>query len=250
MQKIHHYLEKIRTFVKNNFYSRLRLSTPSAVIIGSVLISLSIVAHGFIMQGSSTAGAAALFTGRAVDATDYIEGEKNSNVVLVEYSDPECPYCISVHPTIKQLRNDYRNKVAFVYRHFPLTQIHPHAFDESKAITCAGTLGGEKKMYEYIDALYGFKIDHQTTQLPTNGKEDIARGVGLDSQAFTNCINAAQTGDTVNNSINDGLQAGVQGTPSSFVLIKTKKGYEVVAMIDGARDYTYFQAAIDEALQR
>lgn len=171
-------------------------------------------------------------------------------MVIVEYSDPECPYCVTLHPTMKQIRTAYEDRVAFVYRHFPLTQIHFNAFDESKAIACAGTLGGAKTFYEYVDGLYGYKVVNKTTTLPITGKGDIAKNIGLDMKAFNLCLENDETALVVNTAINDGVQAGVQGTPSSFVLLKTRKGYEVVAMIDGARSYEYIQAAIEEALSR
>jgi protein-disulfide isomerase len=149
---------------------------------------------------------------------------------------------------MKQLRNEYKDKVNFVYRHYPLTQIHPHAFDESKAIVCAQSVGGNSKALEYIDAIYGYKSAKQDTKLPATGKEDFAKNIGLDITAFSACMNNQKTADDVTASMSDGGAAGVQGTPTSFVLIKTRKGYEQVALIDGARPYTYFKAAIDQAL--
>lgn len=190
-----------------------------------------------------------------MDDKDYVGGNADSKVVVVEYSDPECPYCIQIHPTLERIKNNYSDKIGFVYRHFPLTQIHSHAFDESKAITCAGSLGGNKKFFEYIDALYSYKLARQTTinpspLLPVNGKEDIAANLGLDKNAFAACLNSDEAALAVNASINDGVQAGVQGTPASFVLLKTRKGYEIVTMIEGAQSYEYIQAAIEEALSR
>jgi protein-disulfide isomerase len=191
-----------------------------------------------------------MFAGKPVESSDYVEGNTKSNIVVIEYSDPECPYCVSLHPTLKKLRDDYKDKIAFVYRHFPLTQIHPHAHDESKGIICAGQLGGAKAYYEYMDALYGYKSNNQTTQLPATGKEDIAANIGLDKAAFLSCMKKEDVGIAVDASINDGVQAGVQGTPTTFVLTKTRKGYEVVAALDGARPYEYMQAALEEALAR
>ncbi len=247
-------MSKLRSLF-SSFASKARhftLSTPVAIILASLILGGSHIVYGLISQ--STPGTQTTsFTGKPIDGTDYVEGKTNSKVVVVEYSDPECPYCISLHPTMKQLRTDYGDKIAFVYRHFPLTQIHPHAYDEAKAIACAGTLGGKEKYYEYIDALFGYKAPLQTQQnpspqLPASGKEDIAKNVGLDSAAFKRCEEDQATATAIDSSINDGIQAGVQGTPSSFVLLKEKKGYKVIAFIDGARQYEYFKAAIDQAL--
>lgn len=227
------------------------LTTPLAIIIASIVIAGGLMGYGYITQGSSASAVAKpLFKGRAVDATDYVNGKENSKVVVIEYSDPECPFCGQVSATMKQLRTDYGSKIAFVYRHFPLTQIHKNAFDRSRAIACAGKVGGAEKFYAYIDTYYGYETSKQSTEIPKTGLEDFARTIGLDMTAFTTCMTQNQTADIVTNSINDGVAAGVQGTPSTFVLFKTKKGYEQVAMVDGARPYEFFKAAFDEALAR
>jgi protein-disulfide isomerase len=227
------------------------LTTPIAIIIASVVIAFGLLGYGFITTtGGSNSAPSKLFTGKAIDSSDFLDGNEKSKVILVEYSDPECPFCAAVHPTIKQLRTEYAKKIAYTYRYFPLTQIHPHAFDESRAIFCAGNTGGSKKFFEYIDALFGYKVNNKTTQLPATGKEDIARSVGLDIPSFTACMGKQDAATAVNASMNDGVAAGVQGTPASFILVKTRKGYEVVSMVDGARPYEYFKTVIDEALAR
>lgn len=237
--------------------TKYTLTTPVAIIIASIIISVGLMGYGYItsQNGNSKSPSKAIFAGRNIDDTDFVEGNKDSKVVVVEYSDPECPYCISVYPTIKQLRTQYKDNVAFVYRHFPLTTIHPHAFNESKAITCAGVVGGTQKYFEYIDALFEYKVSKQnqrnpSPQLSSSGKEDIAKNIGLNTQKFTECMDNKQTEKNVNDSTNDGIAAGVQGTPSTFILVKTKKSYEVVSMVDGARPYEYFKTVLDQALSK
>jgi protein-disulfide isomerase len=226
------------------------LTTPIAIIIAGVIIALGIIIYGFITKESSSTSNTTLFMGKQLQADEYIDGKEDSEVIVIEYSDPECPYCVQVSPTIKKLREEYAKRIAFSYRHFPLTQIHPHALDESKAIYCAGTVGGTKKYYEYIDTLYSYKMNKQTTQLPATGKEDFAKAIGIDLPAFTKCMKGNESEKIVIDSINDGVTAGVQGTPSTFVLLKTKKGYEIISMVDGARPYEFFRAVIEEALSR
>lgn len=224
------------------------LSTPVAIIIASVIIAGGLMGYGFIMSNAQPAVKRTAFAGKTIDSTDYITGKQNSKVVVVSYSDPECPYCIQVSPTIKKLQADYGDKVAFVYRHFPLTQIHKNAFDESRAIACAGKIGGATKFYEYINTLYDYKMSKQSASLPSTGKEDFARTVGLDQTAFATCMKENQTAQEITDSINEGVKAGVQGTPATYVLLKTKKGYDIVSMVDGARPEEFFKAVIDEAL--
>jgi protein-disulfide isomerase len=245
MSKLHHYYTKLK--------SSISFTTPVAIIIGSLIIALSILAHGYITRGEAggdPANQISMFLGRPPDATDHIEGNLASTVTVIEYSDPECPFCISLHPSMKKLRLEYGDKISFIYRTFPLTQIHPHALDESRAITCAGIVAGTKGYYSYIDALFGYKSSHKTTQLPATGKEDIAKSVGLDAQSFSTCMASNEPGQIVEASTNDGTVAGVTGTPSTFILARTNKGYEVVSNISGAQSYSYFKAGIDEALSK
>lgn len=227
----------------------IKLTTPAAVIVGAILISLSHIAYGFIISGQ-TRPSSAYFTGRSVGASDFIEGSEREGVYVIEYSDPECPFCVTYYPTLKRVREEYKEKVAFVYRHFPLTEIHPNAFDESKAIICAGTVGGPAKFYEYMDRLYAYKAGANQTTLPARGIEDIAKGTGLDAQAFDSCMKDKRTSEAVNASMSDGVQAGVEGTPTTFVLKKTRKGYEIVSAIVGARTYEFTKAAIEQALSK
>lgn len=240
-----HILHRIKSTL-----GKFRFTTPVATIVGLALIAASIVAHGVITSGGSPSAPQKLFTGKAPDALDITEGKAKSSVVVIEYSDPECPFCITAYPSVKQLRAEYKDKVTFIYRHFPLTQIHPHAFDESKAITCAQTVGGNEQANAYIDAIYGYKASKQSTQLPATGKEDLAKNIGLDAKEFATCMKDQKSASAVDASLADGVTAGVTGTPTTFVLEKTRKGYVVVGTIEGARPYSYFKAAVEEALAR
>lgn len=229
------------------------LTTPLAIIIASVIIAGGLMGYGAITRGdsSTTNGTPkTMFKGKAISDTDYVEGKVDSKVVVIEYSDPECPFCGQVSATIKQLRTEYGNRIAFVYRHFPLTQIHKSAFDRSRAMACAGKVGGSTKFYQYIDTYYGYETAKQSTQLPATALDDFAKTVGLDMTAYTACMKENQTAQLVTDSVTDGAAAGVQGTPSTFVLIKTKKGYEQVSMVDGARPIDFFKTVIEEALTK
>jgi len=82
---------------------------------------------------------------------DFVRGDKNSPVYLVEYSDYDCPYCGRFHSTSKQLVEE--GKIAWVYRQFPLPQLHPDAETKSAAGICAGELGGNDAFWAFSDAL-------------------------------------------------------------------------------------------------
>lgn len=89
-------------------------------------------------------------TFRAVSDEDHILGAKNATITIVEYSDLECPFCRRFHPTMQQVLKEYDGKVRWVYRHFPLTQIHPSAQAMALASECAAEQG---KFWEMIDEI-------------------------------------------------------------------------------------------------
>lgn len=241
MQTIRHFFSK---------FSSLRLTTPTAIILAALLISVSHITYGFIVSKPVSGQQLELFKGRAIDKTDLAIGKTDSDVIVVEYSDTECPFCAQLHPTMKQLKEEYASKISFVYRYFPLTQIHPNAFDEARAVYCVGKVGGAEKRVAYVDEMFTYKISKQNMTLPKGGRESLAKNIGIDMTAFNECLQGPESGDTVNAGIQDGITAGVEGTPATFVLLKKKDTYEVVSLVGGARPYEYFKAVIEEALSR
>lgn len=100
-----------------------------------------------------------------VTEKDHISGNPQAELMLVEYSDPECPFCKRFHETMIQVMKEYgtQGKVAWAYRHFPLDAIHSKARHEAEAVECAGELGGNEKLWEYVNTLY--KITPSNNQL-------------------------------------------------------------------------------------
>jgi protein-disulfide isomerase len=238
MQKIKH------------LFSAFQLTTPAAIILAAIILAASHVAYGVILAKGTSASPVTLFKGRSIDESDLVTGNVKSSVVLVEYSDSECPFCAQLHPTIKKIQDEYASKIGFVYRYFPLTQIHPNSFEEARAIACVGKSADATKRQTYIDQMFAYKFQKQNMTLAKGQKELMAKGVGVNEAQFNECMQSQESYDAINASIQDGIAAGVQGTPATFVLIKNKKGYEVISLVDGARPYEYFKAVIDDALAR
>lgn len=121
-----------------------------------------------IEQALSLKGAAKLakFEGRPVGADEFQEVTNPTKVYVVEYSDAECPFCMRVHPTLKDLRTEYAGKISFVYRHFPLTSIHQHAQKEAEMISCVGKLEGAEALYKFIDLSFDYKLKNGVGYLP------------------------------------------------------------------------------------
>lgn len=85
---------------------------------------------------------------------DHIVGGKNPKVYLIEYSDFQCPFCLRFAPTVKQALTEYGDKIALVYRHYPLESLHPYARPLALGSECVTELGGKDKFWEYHDKVF------------------------------------------------------------------------------------------------
>ncbi|MBU4314945.1 thioredoxin domain-containing protein [Patescibacteria group bacterium] len=168
----------------------------------------------------------------AVTDTDHIRGDiSQAKVVLIEYSDFECPYCGRHNPTMIDLYDQYGTDIAWVYRHLPLTSIHPDAVPSALASECAGEQG---KFWEFADELYANQDslgDDYYTQLATD--------LGLDVDQFTSCYTSQKYLSKVEADMQSGENAGVTGTPATFV-----NG----TLVAGAYPLETFTGMIDEIL--
>ncbi len=176
----------------------------------------------------------------AVTDKDHIRGNKNARVAMVEYSDLECPFCKQFHATAKQMSEEYGDKVMWVYRHFPLDQLHPKARAESIASECATKLGGEDKFWAFIDKVY--EITPANNGLDLNQLPTIAGQIGLNVDQFKKCQDSKETEPRVTADSESGIKAGINGTPGNILLdTKTGKTYQ----IPGAVPYPQLKTMID-----
>lgn len=147
-----------------------------------------------------------------VTKDDYIYGDPDAPITLVEFSDFECPFCSRFHPTAKQVVDEYPGQVRWVYKHFPLSSIHQQAQSAAEAVECAGDVGGNDAFWSYGDALF----ENQRT-LGRDTYMRLAGDLGLDSGDFAECIDDRRYEDKVQADYQRGVAAGVRGTPGSFI---------------------------------
>lgn len=224
---------------------------PLSIIIAGALIGGGL-AYGLATFGES--GTASLgvtgsarddnaptksITLREVTKDDHIRGDFNAPLTLVEYSDTECPFCKRFHPTMQQAIKEYPGKVRWVYRHFPLTQIHPKAPKEAEATECAAEQG---KFWEYVDRL--FEVTPSNNNLDLAELPKIAAFVGLDVTKFNTCLEGGKYAKKVQADFEDAINAGSQGTPNTILI--DAKGEKT--QISGAQPYENFKALIDSKL--
>ncbi len=177
---------------------------------------------------------------------DHIFGNPNAPIVFVEYSDTECPFCKKFHETMNQVMSEYGKdgKVAWVYRQFPIDQLHSKARKESQATECAGEVGGNDKFWAYLNKL--FSITPSNNNLDLSLLPTIATDVGLDKAKFEECLASDRWNDKVEADYQSGVKAGVRGTPHTIMVVK-KDGS--MFPISGAQPYATVKAAIEEALK-
>lgn len=173
-------------------------------------------------------------------AADHLRGAKNAQVVIVEYSDFQCSYCQKHYPTMKRLIQEYGNKVAWVYRHYPLS-FHANAQIAAEGSECAAEQG---KFWEFADILSAKGQGDGTGLTPPN-LEQYAKDLGLNSSQFDACLANKKYASVVNADQASGSAAGVDGTPANIILDKSGK----TSLVAGAVPYEQLKAAIDAALK-
>jgi protein-disulfide isomerase len=178
-----------------------------------------------------------------VSDTDWVRGDRNARIALIEYSDLECPYCQSFHPTAQQAVDEYGGEVMWIYRHFPLDQIHSKADKEAEAVECAGKLAGNDGFWALTDKI--FEVSPANNGLDLDTLPDLAAEVGINRSAFEACLDSGEMASVVEASYQSGLKAGVRGTPGN-ILLNTETGESEV--IPGAVPFATLQSSIDQML--
>lgn len=137
-----------------------------------------------------------------------VRGNPKAPVMIVEFSDFQCPYCHQVEPVVKELLAKYGEKISLAYRDFPLKQIHPLAEIAAEASRCAGEQG---KYWEYHDQLFN------ASKLDREALLEYARNLKLDDKHFDSCLTMGKYRADVEKDLHEGTQAGITGTPAFFI---------------------------------
>lgn len=256
-ERIPFIVEPINQTTDNKAITRGDLSVPLAVLVVGLLISISIIVSGKGNQGETLGNANNGQTAtnptpvnspsaqnvKAVSQMDHVLGSLDAPVKVIEFSDLECPFCKSFHPIMKKIMAEYQGKVAWIYRHFPLDNIHPKARSEAEAAECAGELGGNEKFWAYIDRL--FEITPSNNGLDPQKLPQIATDVGLDRQKFQTCLDSGKYAGRVATDLADAKNSGGRGTPYSIVIAKDGRK----TPINDAVPYEELKTVIEEALR-
>lgn len=167
----------------------------------------------------------------SIDDDPYL-GTVGAPITIVEFSDYQCPYCADIVPEIEAVLNENDGQIQFVYRDFPLENIHPDAFKAAKAANCAGEQGRYWQMHALLFA--------NQSALSVENLKAYAVELELDTEQFNTCLDSDKPADEIRHDVSDALAYEVNSTPTFFV-----NGYRVV----GASPELLRQA-IEDALEK
>lgn len=240
---------------------------PVAIVIAALLVSGAIYMTGsgkggngkVNVQGGIDGAQNAQVTAETevapVTKDDHIRGNPNAPIMIVEYSDYDCPFCRVFHDTMTKVMADFgaKGKVAWVYRNFPLEQLHPNAPKIAEASYCVTELGGNDAFWKFTDALNNSrKIEYDANGNiksvdPTNmtRMSEFAVAGGVDKNKFELCYNSGKYAEKVTSDIQAAAKTGARGTPYSIVLVGDQQG-----VINGAQPYETVKAIVQNLIDQ
>lgn len=177
----------------------------------------------------------------AVTAEDHIRGNADAKVVMIEYSDYECPFCGRFHPTMLSLKEEFGDDIAWVYRHYPLP-FHPNAQKAAEASECVAKQGGEDGFWAYSD--YVFAENQKAGSISAEVIQAGAEAAGVDMAAFNTCLDSGEMASVVQADMDAGSTGGVSATPGTVVM--TADGAQEIIL--GAYPIEQVRATIEKYL--
>lgn len=216
-----------------------KYTVPLAIIFGGIIVATAIY---FSIPESAKKGVGDPSLVRPVTIADHIFGNPAASVMIITYSDFDCTYCKNFHNILHQIiaNTGVKGNVAWVFRHFPLSEIHPNSRSHARASECVAKTSGNEAFWKFSDALF----ENQPIDPSQYGK--IASSVGISGDAFATCFSniPADIDARITEDRQNALDVGATGTPYSIILVNGM--YPVV--VDGAYSYDAIKTLVDEAL--
>jgi protein-disulfide isomerase len=164
------------------------------------------------------------------------KGNSNSKVVIIEFSDFECPFCKASQDTIKILQEKYKNEVRWVFRNYPISSLHRGSVGAAVAGLCAKD---QTKFWEYHDVLFSIAKGDGSLKNPI--LKEVASNLKLDMIKFNSCMSSQKSLDLIQEDFQEATKLGVSGTPTFFVNNR---------MIIGNQPVEVFERIINEEIKK
>ncbi len=218
---------------------------PGAIVVAGALVALA------VYFGGTPSGQVAGLDNTAnkdveilpLSEEDHVLGPRDAEIVIIEYSDTECPFCKNFHNTMNEVMSAYQGKVAWVFRHFPIQSLHQLAKKEAEATECVAELGGEQAFWTYLNKIFATTNSNDSLDpklLPT-----LAAEMGIDVSAFNTCLTSGRYTGAIDESIAEAVKAGARGTPYPIIM-NVKTGEQII--LRGAEPLTNVKQQIDSLL--
>lgn len=255
--------------MKNFFKNQIAVS----ILIGALLISAGIIAYALINNNSndksktldSIMNQDKIFVGANFENKEYILGNDKNDVVVVVYSDFECPFCKMLQENvIEKLQEKYKTKndlsegkIGIVYRHL---SYHDKAPIEINASLCARELYGQNVYKNFISRIYNISPTNngldlallpEIVEYSVNKAKEAKQEVRKDfaKEEFINCFNKMTYNQEFIDNSSDAIIAGLEGTPYSLIIYKDRNENIVISKISGLKEVSYFERIIDKLLK-
>lgn len=223
-------------------------TTAAAILLSGILVALAIMytqAYGEVeisanneneFGNNNSVGVEDI---RPIDSRDHVFGNQDAEVTIIEYSDFECPFCSKFHPTLEKIATEYDGRVKWVYRHFPLTNIHSRALGASVASECVAELSGNDEFWQF--AKNAFNNQHNLGEDFYNKQATL---FGIDPELFATCLSSNKYNELFSQELNNIRELGGTGTPFSIVINKNGETFP----FSGALEYKTVKQIVEAAL--
>ena len=215
-------------------------------LIWAVAIVAIILAVAFMAKLASNAPEDPGISINAIALTDHVKGNPDAKVILTEYSDFQCPACALYVPFVESTIEKYKDKVAFVYRHFPLVSIHPNAEPSARASEAAGK---QDAFWQMHDKLFDNQTEWSDAPIPKTFFLRYARDLNLDLEKFEADYSSREVKDKVEADKQSGLRARLSGTPTFFIngnkIKNPRNEAELSAILDTALNFVQAEETIN-----
>lgn len=173
-----------------------------------------------------------------VGPRDHAQGPADAPVTLVEYGDYECPHCGRAYPIVKRVQQRLGDRLRFVFRNFPLTEIHPHAAHAAEAAESVASHGGETAFWAMHDLIFEYQREGEAA-LGDEGLARLATQAGVNGKTIITDLDEDRFLERVREDFMSGVRSGVNGTPTFFINGKRYDGAwdeeSLVKVVSGER---------------
>ena len=244
--------------------------TNLAIVLGALLISVSIIAYGFMNKNSNNDKGDTLinlmnvdkiYKGKEFKDSEYILGNTKNKITILVYSDFECPFCkMFQEQTIQVLQKKYtKGEIGIVYRHFAQSY-HDKAPNEINASLCTRELYGQNVYINFINRIYAVTpannglnqallpdIANFAVDEAKQNKQDYKKD--FNKEEFVACVSAKVYNNEFQTDTKDAIEAGLDGNPYTLILYRDGNDHIIINKISGAKEVGYFEKIINSLLK-